>query len=210
MAKDVLAKFALDSWSLLGRSETVDWLDPKRSARPIVEVWKQSDHTGRTIGAMTLHYYHWNRIRRQHYFSIIPNPRQPKRARIFVIPFEDLLERELGMVNSPCVAVELGYFAVDPEARGHGVGSTFFDMFLDRAEMLAPERRGANVRQENPGSSRPWQVERKATCRPRVYEQTSGRSSDEPRSNSNRHASSMTRRVCLACPNSHRTSPLPR
>lgn len=135
-----LAKFALDSWSLLGRSETVDWLDPTHSARPIVEVWKHADHTGRTIGAMTLHYYHWNRIRRQLYFSVIPNPRQPKRARIFVLPFEELISRELGIVTAPCVAVELGYFAVAPEARGMGIGRAFFDTFLNRAEMLAPER----------------------------------------------------------------------
>jgi GNAT superfamily N-acetyltransferase len=135
-----LAKFALDSWALLGRSESVDWLDPKHTARPVVEVWKQSDHTGRTIGAMTLHYYHWHRIRRQHYFSIIPNPRQPKRARIFVLPFEELVSRELGMVTAPCMAVELGYFAVAPESRGRGVGAAFFDAFMDRATLLAPER----------------------------------------------------------------------
>ncbi|MEZ4530796.1 MAG: GNAT family N-acetyltransferase [Thermomicrobiales bacterium] len=135
-----LAKFALDSWSLLGRSESVDWLDPMHSARPIIEVWRQDDHTGRPIGAMTLHYYHWNRIRRQHYFSIIPNPRQPKRSRIFVLPFEELVSRELGMVTAPCVAVELGYVAVAPEARGKGVGGAFFDTFMDRARLLAPER----------------------------------------------------------------------
>lgn len=135
-----LAKFALDSWSLLGKPESIDWLAPKHSARPIVEVWKQTDHSGRTIGAMSLHYYHWNRIRRQHYFSIIPNPRQPKRARIFVIPFEELISRELGMVTAPCVAVELGYFAVAPDARGQGIGGHFFDTFMDRAELLAPER----------------------------------------------------------------------
>ena len=88
-----LAKFALDSWALRGSSEAIDWLDPKHSARPIVEVWKQSDHRGQLTGAMTLHYYHWNRIRRQHYFSIIPNPRQPKRSRIFVLPFEELIGR---------------------------------------------------------------------------------------------------------------------
>jgi hypothetical protein len=45
-----LAKFLFDSWALLGESESVDWLDPKRSARSIVEVWKQSDHSGRTLG----------------------------------------------------------------------------------------------------------------------------------------------------------------
>jgi GNAT superfamily N-acetyltransferase len=135
-----LAKFALDSWSLLGRSESVDWLDAKRSARPVVEVWRQDDHAGQPLGAMTLHYYHWNRIRRQHYFSIIPNPRQPKRSRIFVLPFEELVSRELGIVTAPCVAVELGYFAVDPAARGKGVGAAFFDTFLDRAKLLAPDR----------------------------------------------------------------------
>ncbi len=135
-----LAKFALDSWSLLGRSESVDWLDPKHSARPVVEIWRQDDHAGRPLGAMTLHYYHWNRIRRQHYFSIIPNPRQPKRSRIFVLSFEELISRELGIVTEPCVAVELGYVAVAPEARGKGVGSVFFDTFMERAELLAPER----------------------------------------------------------------------
>ncbi|MCA9860865.1 MAG: GNAT family N-acetyltransferase [Thermomicrobiales bacterium] len=134
-----LAKFALDSWSLLGRSESVDWADPNHSARPIVEIWRQSDHAGRTLGAMTLHYYHWNRIRRQHYFSLIPNPRQPKRSRIFVLPFEELISRELGIVTAPSVAVELGYFAVSPEARGEGIGSAFFDTFLDRAKLLAPD-----------------------------------------------------------------------
>lgn len=135
-----LAKFALDSWALRGSSEMIDWLDPKHSARPIVEVWKQSDHRGRLAGAMTLHYYHWNRIRRQHYFSIIPNPRQPKRSRVFVLPFEELIGRELGIVTEPCVAVELGYVAVAPDARGQGVGGAFFDTFLERAELLAPER----------------------------------------------------------------------
>jgi GNAT superfamily N-acetyltransferase len=135
-----LAKFALDSWAMRGDSESVDWLDPNHSARPIVEVWKQSDHTGRTLGAMTLHYYHWNRIRRQHYFSIIPNPRQPKRSRIFVVPFEELVDRELGIVTAPCVAVELGYVAVAPEARGRGIGGALFDTFLERAQLLAPVR----------------------------------------------------------------------
>ncbi len=135
-----LAKFALDSWALRGNSEMIDWLDPKHSARPIVEVWKQNDHRGRLTGAMTLHYYHWNRIRRQHYFSIIPNPRQPKRSRVFVLPFEELIGRELGIVTEPCVAVELGYVAVAPDARGQGVGGAFFDTFLERAELLAPER----------------------------------------------------------------------
>jgi hypothetical protein len=67
---------------------------------------------------MTLHYYHWSRIRRQRYFSIIPNPRQPKRSRIFVLSFEELIGRESGMVAEPCVAVELGYMAVTPDARG--------------------------------------------------------------------------------------------
>lgn len=110
-----LAKFALDSWSLLGQSESVDWLNPRHSARPVVEVWQQSDHTGRPLGAMTLHYYHWNRIRRQHYFSLIPNPRQPKRARVFVLPFEELVSRELGMVTAPSVTVELGYSPSRPK-----------------------------------------------------------------------------------------------
>jgi GNAT superfamily N-acetyltransferase len=134
-----MAKFALDSWALRGRSESVDWLAPNHSARPIVEVWKQADHTGRTVGVMTLHYYHWDRIRRQHYFSIIPNPRQPKRSRIFVLPFEELVGRELGVVTAPCVAVELGYIAVEPDARGKGIGGAFFDTFLERAQLLAPE-----------------------------------------------------------------------
>jgi GNAT superfamily N-acetyltransferase len=89
---------------------------------------------------MTLHYYHWNRIRRQHYFSIIPNPRQPKCDRIFVVPFEELISRELGIVTAPCVTVELGYIAVEPEARGQDVGGALFNTFLDRASLLAPDR----------------------------------------------------------------------
>lgn len=135
-----LAKFALDSWSLLGRSETVDWLDPQHSARPVVEIWRQDDHTGTPLGAMSLHYYHWNRIRRQLYFSVIPNPRQPKRSRVFVLPFEELVSRELGIVTAPSVTVELGYVAVAPEARGRGIGSALFETFMDRARLLAPER----------------------------------------------------------------------
>lgn len=154
-----LAKFALDSWALLGQSERVDWADPKRSVRPIVEVWKQTDHTGRIIGAMTLHYYHWSRIRRQHYFSIIPNPRQPKRARVFVLPFEELVGRELGIVTPPCLAVELGYLAVSPAMRGRGVGRAFFDTFLDRAKLLAPESNLAFTIVMGKYAHQPWGAE---------------------------------------------------
>lgn len=44
------------------------------------------------------------------------------------------------MVTPPCVTVELGYFAVSPEARGQGIGSALFDTFMDRAKLLSPER----------------------------------------------------------------------
>jgi hypothetical protein len=38
------------------------------------------------------------------------------------------------------VAVELGYVAVSPESRGQGIGGALFDTFLERAQLLAPER----------------------------------------------------------------------
>ncbi|MEZ4500961.1 MAG: GNAT family N-acetyltransferase [Thermomicrobiales bacterium] len=127
-----LAQFTLDTWAQMGTSETTDWATAGVLTRPRVELWSITGEHDEILGAMTLHFYSWKRLRQQHYFSTSSIDAQDA-PRICVRRFDRLVASATGSIAPFDFAVELGYVAVDPRVRGLGLGRTLFDLFLHRA-----------------------------------------------------------------------------
>ncbi|CAN5797888.1 hypothetical protein BH20CHL4_BH20CHL4_14680 [soil metagenome] len=129
-----LARFALETWRQVGSPELVDWIDAGPFASPVVEIWAVRDHAGTILGAMTIHYYSWARMRAQRYF--VRSCAEPVNAAdcLYIQPFEGLLSGRMEPGKAYNVAVELGYMAVAEPLRGLGFGTQLFEVFLERAQ----------------------------------------------------------------------------
>ena len=132
-----LARFALDTWRQAGSPDQVDWLAAGHLTSPVVEVWTVRDDGGGIVGAMTIHYYSWDRMRAQRYF--VQSCAQPVNAAdcLYIQPFEELVSERTHSGASYDVAVELGYVAVGEPFRGRGICSQLFQVFLVRAHQAA-------------------------------------------------------------------------
>jgi GNAT superfamily N-acetyltransferase len=128
-----LARFALDTWSQVGRPDLVHWRGAGQYTSPVVEVWTVRDPAGSIAGAMTLHFYSWDRMRAQRYFvQSCAEPVNPADC-LYIQPFERLVAHHTEFGAGYDVAVELGYVAVDEPLRGRGIGTQLFEIFLERA-----------------------------------------------------------------------------
>lgn len=128
--------FVDDTWRARGRSETIDWANCQSMADPLVEVWAHFDPFGNVLGAMSLHYYGWERLRKQRYFSMSSKGRRD--LEVSVQPFQSIVNRRLAPACEPVLGVELGYFAVREDMRGRGVGGMLFDAFVGQVQSLPP------------------------------------------------------------------------
>jgi GNAT superfamily N-acetyltransferase len=134
-----LDRFTFEAWSHLRSPDEVDWPSAGPLAPPRVELWVVRDERDTILGAMTLHFYSWDRLKRQYYFAP-----QADRAgtveRVCVRRFERIVAGATGSIAPFDVAAELGYVAVAPEARGKGLGRTLFDIFQHRAATVCEGR----------------------------------------------------------------------
>lgn len=132
-----LARFVLDTWSQVGSPDQVNWLAAGHLTSPVVEVWTVRDRGDALIGAMSIHYYSWDRMRGQRYF--VQPCAQPVNATdcLYIQPFEGLVSERTQPGASHDVAVELGYVAVSRPCRGQGIGTRLFEVFLERAQQVA-------------------------------------------------------------------------
>jgi GNAT superfamily N-acetyltransferase len=128
-----LARFALDTWGQVGRPEQVEWSRAGQYTSPVVEIWTVRNQAGAILGAMTVHYYSWGRMRAQRYF--VQSCAEPVNAAdcLYIQPFEDLVAGHTSSGAGYDVAVELGYVAVDESLRGRGIGTQLFNVFLERS-----------------------------------------------------------------------------
>ncbi len=134
-----LAQFTLDTWAHMGSPDSVDWSSTGALVRPKVELWSITGLDGRILGAMTLHFYGWKRLRQQRYFSTTTTE-SSEPGRICVRRFDRIVAGATGSIAPYDVAVELGYIAVDPEVRGLGLGRTLFDIFQHRSSAVGDGR----------------------------------------------------------------------
>jgi GNAT superfamily N-acetyltransferase len=129
-------QFVDDTWRARGRSEEIDWSNCQAITDPLVEVWAHYDPFGNVLGAMSLHYYGWSRLRQQRYFSVTSKGCDDHR--ISVQPFQSIVSNRLQPWSEPVLGVELGYFSVRDDMRGRGVGGMLFDAFVGQVQSLPP------------------------------------------------------------------------